>query len=96
METMKKILLLMIVLGIADWIRDNNVHFILKGLLAAKPLLALLALGTFLFWQGKDTKAHTHYREGSGNQSFHTGDPAAAARARAERLGVDVPGELGD
>ena len=87
---MKKVLALLVILGVAVWIRDNNAHFILKGLLAAWPILLLLAVGAYFIWQGIGTKAHRHFRHGHGNRSYHTGDPLAAARDRAKKAGVDL------
>ena len=87
---MKKVLGVLLVLALMVWIRDNNAHFILKGFLAAWPILLLLAIGGFFIWQGIGAKAHTHFRDGNGNRSYHTGDPLAAVRDKAEKAGVDL------
>ena len=61
---LKKVAVIALVLALAVWIRDNNTHYILKGLLAAWPLLLLLALGAYLIWQGLGLPEHRNHVRG--------------------------------
>lgn len=91
---MKTFLIAFAILALAVWITDNNTHYILKGLLAAWPLFLLLGIGGFLVWQGLGTDAHTRYSDGHYKGLPH-GDPAEAARERAEKQGISLPKRKG-
>ncbi|NNE81887.1 MAG: hypothetical protein HKN18_16585 [Silicimonas sp.] len=54
---MRKALVVLVILALAVWIRDNNTHYILKGLVAAWPIQLLLAIWVFFIWQGIGAKS---------------------------------------
>ena len=90
---MKKVLAVIVVLALAVWVRDNNVHYVLKGLLAAWPLLALLAIAGVLVTQGLGLRRHGNFTYGPSkgtNWGRKIGDPLQDARDRAERAGLDI------